>query len=344
LIRTYTEVFTGRTDYIPLLVNPPCRPLPTPYQLWRDTANSVRAAAAALAPRVAVGADWIPTVNISLFQLVTLPRLYGAEIIEQPGSEPICRRRFAALGEAIDAGSPKAEGPAVEEMLGVLRAAKAALPEGFALSFPMVASPMDLAQLLIGDDFFVAMLDEPEKSLAFLMNLARGAVELIGVVKREMGQGKAEMITNRGMFFPGYRLAADAIVNLPPSLIRDMVLPVLAEFARAVGRLCVHYCSAPAPSAHVLPVLAESPNVAAVDTWQGVDVWIGESAPAAMQPRVALVGDADLSTPEKMDAFLARPPVRLVPRKGGRGIVMATGAPSIDDGRRVYDQWRSRVG
>ncbi len=48
--------------------------------------------------------------------------------------------------------------------------------------------------------------------------------------------------------------------------------------------------------------------------------------PDRMQSRVAVLGDVDLRTPEKMAAFLAREPVRDVPRVGGRGLILHTAA------------------
>jgi hypothetical protein len=83
--------------------------------------------------------------------------------------------------------------------------------------------------------------------------------------------------------------------------------------------------------------------VAAVDNRHGPDVFLGDAAPARLQARVAIVGDVDLTTPAKMDAFLARESVRRVPRRGGRGLVLHTRAASVEAGKRLYAEWLRRT-
>lgn len=343
LKRLHRAVFCAQTDYIPLLVGVRCPNQPGREEFVSNPAGAVREAAVAFGPRLRAGGDWIPTVNIGWFQNVVVPRLYGAEIVAPAGSEPLCRPRFRALAKALDAGAPAVQGAPVEEMLSVLRAARTALPEGFCLSFPPTSSPFDLAQLLLGEEFLVGAVEEPEQVLRFLFVLTDICIRLTRLVKRELGWADDEYITNRGLFFPGLRLPCDAVVNLSPPQIRSLVLPVLERFGAAFGRLCIHFCTRPSPSAHVLPVLLESPAVAAVDNWQGPEVFIGDDAPARMQSRIAIIADVDLRTTDQMDTFLRREPVRAVPRRGGRGIVLAAGARSVEEAGRMYTQWRERM-
>ena len=136
----------------------------------------------------------------------------------------------------------------------------------------------------------------------------------------------------------------DAIVNFSPDIIREFVVPVLDRFGKRYGKLCIHFCTTPAPSCHVLPALLDSPHVAAVDNWQGPDAFLGDNAPQRLQSRVAVMTDLDLSTPEKMDDFLAWEPIARVPRQGGRGLVVSTWAPTVDDARRLYETWYAKVG
>ena len=46
---------------------------------------------------------------------------------------------------------------------------------------------------------------------------------------------------------------------------------------------------------------------------------------------------------QPMDAFLAREPVRGVPRRGGRGLVLHTHAASVDAAKQLYAAWQQRV-
>jgi hypothetical protein len=226
-------------------------------------------------------------------------------------------------------------------MLTTLSTALRSLPPGFLLSFPPTASPFDLAQLLLpAEEFLTSVLTSPEATATFLGTLSELCLGVLRLVDETAAGPAGGRVTNRGMWFPGLRLPCDALVNLSPGMLRDMALPVLERFGEAYGKLCIHYCSKPAPSAHVLPPLCESPYVAAVDTWQGPEAFIGEEAPGRMQSRVALVFDADLRSREKMEAFLEWKPIRDVPRQNGRALVLQTQADSVDEAKRIYALWR----
>jgi hypothetical protein len=312
----------------------------------RDTRGAVAQAVGALQPRVDADVDWVPSLSIGWYQCIAVPSLYGADPVYPSGSEPIVEPCFRSVDEAAAAGTPPVRETAViAEMLRVIDDATASLPEGWGLGFPPVASPFDLAQLMVpGEEFLVAAVTEPALTLEFLLHLADVCIAVIDMVKQRTGDAADFCITNRGIPFPGLRQACDAIVNFSPDMLRQFVLPVLERLAQRYGSLCIHYCTSPAPSMHVLPVLLESPCVTAVDNWQGPDVFIGEDAPARMQDRVAVITDVPLRGPEDMRAFLDREPVRDVPRRGGRGLVVQTTADSVDHARELYATWRELTG
>jgi len=135
----YTRVFNGEEDRIPLVVAPPCGEMPAPGAYVTDTAEAVRRAAEAMQPKREVGADWIPSVVIANYQATVVPSFFGAEPVTPPGSCAIVMPLFRTIEEAVDAGVPPPESRLYDEMMRVLRDAKAALPEGFHLSFPACA-------------------------------------------------------------------------------------------------------------------------------------------------------------------------------------------------------------
>ncbi len=327
-----------------MIVTPPCSAGPTRDELVFDTEVAVRKAVEVLRPKAAVGADWIPTVNISWFQCITVPSLFGAQPVYPEGSEPIVTPVFSSADEAAEAGTPPIDGPVLEHMLSTLDTALRSLPDDFSLSFPPVASPFDLAQLLLpGDEFLVSLITAPEAALTFLDNLAQLCLGVLAITRNRVTGTPSEFVTNRGLWFPGLRLACDALVNWPPYCIRNTAWPILQRFGERYGKLCVHYCSKPAPSAHVLPALCECESVSAVDTWQGPDAFIGDEAPRRMQSRVALIFDVDLTNTAKMTSFLEREPIRNVPRKHGRGLVLHTSAPSVDEAKQIYQTWLAKT-
>ena len=343
-VALYRRAFASEDARIPLIVTPPCQPLPKAAEYETDTVDAVRRAAAAVQPKADVGSDWLPFVAIANYQCIVVPSFYGADRVSPPGSCDIVEPLFRTVDDAVAVGVPEPKSPLMDEMMHVLRTAKDALPEGYSLCFPPCSSPFDLAQLLVpAEEFLAALIEKPGLALRFLENLAALCIHLLDAVRAELRGTVSEFVTNRGVYFPGQRLPCDAVVNSSPGLVRRFVLPILARFGERYGGLMIHFCTSPAPSGHVLPVLCESPFVRAVDNWQGPDVFLGPKAPARMQSRVAVLSDVDLTTPDKMDAFLARDVVRDVPRKGGRGLVLHTRAASVDEAKQLYAAWQDRM-
>jgi hypothetical protein len=342
LERLHRSVFLGEEDYIPLLVQVPCPGYPTAPELAADPAKAVAAACAAAAPRLATGDDWIPTVNIGHYQNVVVPSLFGAEIALVEGSEPICLTHFSSAGEAAAIGIPELEGRYYEEMMEAVVAARSALAPGFRLSMPPASSPFDLAQLLLGEEFLVGLHTEPEAVETFLGNLTEIVIRLTRRVKAALEAGNGAYVTNRGLAFPGLRQPCDAIVNLSPAHLERFVLPPLERLGREFGALCVHYCSAPAPSNHVLPFLLTCPSVRAVDNWQGPEAFVGPGQAARSQDRIALVTDIPLRSEADIEAFFDHPAVAVVKRRRGRGLVIGTSAESQESARELLARWRMR--
>jgi hypothetical protein len=341
----YERVFSGREDRIPLVVTPPCPPSPSREELVTDTAAAVKKAAESAAPKLAAGTDWLPNVCIAWYQNTAVPSVFDAPTAPVEGAFPIARPVFQTIAEAAAAGTPDVDTHTISEMLRAVENASRALPEGFFLSFPATVSPLDLALLLLpAEVFLVSLLTEPGAARTFLSNLTDLCIDVQKLVNERMRSPISERVTCRGMYFPGLRLPCDTIVNLSPEMIREFVLPVLSRFAGAFGKLCLHVCTAPAPAGHVLPVLLESDAVAAVDNWQGPEVFLGGGAPSRLQSKIAIITDAELSAIEDIDAFLDWEPVRDVPRRRGRGLVVHTNAESVNDAKRIYASWRERVG
>ena len=167
--------------------------------------------------------------------------------------------------------------------------------------------------------------------------------QIINIVKDELGQSKNETVTNRGVIFPGYRLPSDAIVNYSPQIIRKFVNPILGRFKQEYGSLCIHYCTQPAPSGHVLPAFLDSNHVLAVDNWQGIDDFIGEKIPRNLQEQITILSDVEFNTNESIDTFLSHPAIKNVPRIGGRALVLTTTAESVEQGKSIYKQWQQRM-
>ena len=126
--------------------------------------------------------------------------------------------------------------------------------------------------LLPGDVFFVSLVYEEEKSREFLDNLTALFIKVQKLVNERLAGTISEFVTCRGVYFPGLRFPADALVNLSPDLIEKYVPSMCKQVGDVFGPLCLHFCTAPSPSIHVLPVLTGLKHIKAVDNWQGPDV------------------------------------------------------------------------
>ena len=344
LKQLYLRVFKGQEDYIPFIITLPCPNAPTLEDYWHDLPAAVLKAAELFKPRLQIGSDWIPTIAAGMYHCISVPSLFGAEVVKLDGSDPLIHPCFKTIDEALEAGTPPVKGEIIDRMIKDVRAAhKSITQQGYKFCFPATASPFDLAQLMLGEEFLLSLVLRPDKAQTFLVNLSKLAIEIINIVKAEMNEPKNEYNAGKGYFFPGFRLPSDAIVNYSPSILRNVLPGILKIFGQEYENLCVHYCTEPAPSQHILPALLESEYVIAVDNHHGPDVFIGENTPAPFQDKITIASTTDLTTPEKMDQLLAKEALRKVKRKGGRGFIVFTEAESVDHGKKLYQQWHRRM-
>ena len=342
LIKLYSDIFAVRTDYIPLIITPKDMSLPKPDEFSNNLKTAFQKAIHASQAKAEINADWLPIINISYFQCIAIPSIFKATIVNIPESEPIPKPLFSSVQQALEVPIPELKGSIIEKLLADISQAQKLLPEGWNLSFPPTASPFDLATLLLGDSFFADMILSPSECKAFLQLLTELCIELFTLVKKHLGLGENQWITNRGIFFPGLRLPCDTIVNYSPALIEKFVLPVLESFAKELGPLCLHFCTEPAPAGHVLPVLLKSDSVLAVDNWQGFNVFAGDNSPVHSQRKISLISTHDLSSEEKIDAFFELPFVKNISRKNNRAIVVATETDSVETGKILYKYWQKK--
>lgn len=116
---------------------------------------------------------------------------------------------------------------------------------GLPAIYPMdTQGPFDLAHLIMGDDIFLLMYDEPEAvhqlmrfCTAFLEKLIRRMKEAIGeplTVTHYLGSICSESF--------GIRICEDTAVLLAPDQIAEFVIPYSRRLAEAFGGAFCHYC------------------------------------------------------------------------------------------------------
>jgi len=343
-ISLYRNVFAGKTNYIPLLVWPQCGDMPTVDELWSDLPAVLSRVPVAIEAKAQTGSDWIPVYGAGTYQCIAIPSLYGCEVVKLAGSDPICKPKFNSIDEILDIGIPEMKGQVIERLFDDLTVLKEFVGKyGWELSYPVTVSPLDVAQLILGEEFMVLLMTEQAKVKRLLSNLTLAAIDLIKLVKAQMGQKPDEYITGKGIYQPGIRMACDSIVNYSPSVIKEFVLPVFEMFCEEFGPMNVHYCTEPAESGHVLPVFLNQKSVIAVDNHQGPDVFWPGDMPLQSEKRMVIITTLELDTREKIDAFLARKPVQACLKNGTNGLIAATYVQSVEQGKAIFSYWQEQM-
>jgi hypothetical protein len=103
-------------------------------------------------------------------------------------------------------------------------------------------SPFDLAHLVIGDEIFYALYDEPERVHRLLDNCTRMLIRLTTLYKEATGEalagGRHGVHTMKG----GIRVCEDTTTLLGEEQIQEFAVPYTRRALQAFGGGFVHYC------------------------------------------------------------------------------------------------------
>jgi hypothetical protein len=184
------------------------------------------------------------------------------------------------------------------------------------------------------------MAMEPEICHKFLDVITETTIGVAKILKGVANQELDDGLTVRGLYFNGIRLTSDAIVNLSPAMIEEFYFPQVKKFKDTFGNVMLHYCCLPAPSGHVLPVLTKSDYVLAVDNWQGYKTFANKEEDI-LQDKISICTDLSYEEVVGFDELYNKEPFfNVVKRKCGRGITITTIAPSVEEGQKLYDEWK----
>lgn len=343
MVLLHQDAFMGKTDYIPLAIKV-CAEKLTDFGVWdcmRNPEKLVKQFILGNRDTLKLNSDWIPVIESNFLELL-IPSLYGAKSYESPGGLIDIRTCFDDITDTERIGEVDLNGGEMENALKHLRYLMANRIEGVEVLMSRFMSPMDYAVTMRGGDFYLDLMLEPELCEAFLNHLADTTIKVMKLFKKELNESMDSQITLRGFSFPGIRITGDSIVNLSPELIRKFTFPIFKKFADEFGQVMLHYCTTPAPTGHVLPVLAECPYVKCVDNWQGYRTFFGPKETFMHQDKISIC--TDLNTEELIDLdkfFDEQPFYSKVPRKNGRGILATVYVQSLEEGQRLYYNWRN---
>lgn len=359
--RRHLSVFAGTCRYIPLGLSLRNRFSINRYEYFTDHRKMFEnEMEKALAVR-AIGSDMIPCLALRHDPVVLLS-MFGGEV-ENIGGRPMAAPVFASLDAARKLEAPGLEAGILPEIARACRYFRGHAPPDVALCTPPETDPFDVLLLLFGSSIFVEMNDRPELVDRALDVITTTFIEVQRYLKALVGEPAREKVTYLGTCIPGIRVAADALVNLSPGMIRRFAWPVFGRLADAFGGVLVHYCPSPALKYyHVVPPLLDCPSVLGIDTSGGIDYFDSEENPRRLATGTALVAECAFTRPgqppsepdsspninrprerswDEIDAWLNGEFMGLS-RQGRRGLILRACVPSIEEGRELYALWREK--
>ena len=341
LKQLHYDVFAGKTDYIPLLIkiDNPGHGFKSDLECKNNPQYVIDNYHAQYGETLKLKSDIVPIIE-SDFTMTLVPSIFGASFHEVGGTyDP--KPLITDIRQTYDFGEIDIYGGFFEKAMSHLRYLKANKPDEALLQITRFPSPLDLAVVLRGGDFYSDLLIEPEASLDFMKLLTDISIRLIKVFKNEIGQPLDESCTLRGLHFKGLRLTGDAVVNLSPAMIKDIMCPVYKGFEDEFGSVMLHYCTVPSPAFHVVAAFAEGGGVTAVDNWQGLDTLIDLSSDDLYQDKVAMCFDISKDSIFDIVDYMQHPFFSNVKRRGGRGLTASVHADNLYEGKRLYDIWQN---
>ncbi|MHB1484899.1 MAG: uroporphyrinogen decarboxylase/cobalamine-independent methonine synthase family protein [Saccharofermentanales bacterium] len=337
----HRECFMGESNYIPLAVKISSDRM-NDFTMWNGMKNPQITIDNFIEKNEAslkIKSDWIPVLE-SNFMESLIPSIFGAEIYQSPGGLIDIKAFINDIHEIESLKVTDIFSGQTEEAIRHLQYLKSNTIENINVIMSRFASPLDYAVMMRGGDFYMDLLLEPELAMKFMEKIMEVTISIIKLFKNELNEPLESQLTVRGFHYPGLRLTGDAIVNLSPSLIREFLFPVYDRFAKEFGSVMLHYCTTPAPSGHVLPVLTECSGIRCVDNWQGYRTFFNENEDGLLQEKVSVCTDLIIEQVENVDKLMQGEPFfAKVPRKCGRGIAASVIAENIEQGKRLYYNW-----
>jgi hypothetical protein len=362
----YRALYAGGSRYIPL-----CISLKNTFSInrweyvtdWPYLLANEQAKAEGIRD---IGSDQIPGIVLR-FDPVPLLSMFGAEVVPV-GGRPFAEPVFHSIEEAARLQVPSLDAGILPRIVRAIDWFRKNAPADIPLATPPETDPFDVLLLLFGSDVLLWMAEEPETIHHALRVITEAFIRVQRQWKTLLGEPPREKVTYLGNWIPGIRVAADALVNLSPAMIREFCWPVFSQIADEFGPILVHYCPSPGQKYyHVLPAVLECPHVLGVDTSGGVDYFDSPENPSRLSTQGVLIGDCGFKTParfantdivaastninrfsfkerewEQIEDWLARDFMQLS-TTGQRGLILRTTVTSVAEGRELFALWQERL-
>lgn len=331
----HANVINRKTNYVPLLVSV-IQPNPKPYTAFdamRNPEYAIENSNNNFEFTKQIDSDIVPHIE-SNFMECLVPSIFGSETHCSPGGLIDVKPKFKDIYETEKINITDIFTGEMENAIKHLQYLKANAPEYLYLNPTRPMSPLDYAVVLCGGEFYTDLLAEPELALNFMEKIADVTIKTIKYFKQIIEQPLNECATVRGLIYPGIRLTGDAVVNLSPTMIKELMCPIYKKFEEEFDKVMLHYCCLPAPSNHVIDALAIGGSINCVDNWQGYKTLIGKNE---LQTDVSIC--TDVKSDEITSGEIWNNPFFTL---NDRPLIVSTRVNTVDEGKQVYEIWRDQ--
>ena len=329
------DYFAGiNREYIPLIVNVqnPSAVKYTAEEIINDPQKAIDAAVDKFALTKQVGSDCVLMAESNFLENL-VPCMFGAKTHFSPGG---LIDIYPFISDIYETENIKADSIfcfETEKAVKHLEYMRDNAPDDMYVTTSRFMSPLDYAVVMMGGDFYMEMLAEPELSVNFMEKISEVTIKAIKFFKEIIKQPIAEAVTPRSIYYPGLRLTGDAVVNLSPGMIADIMCPLYKRFEAEFERVMLHYCCTPAPSQHVIGALGKGGGVHCMDNWQGYETIFNGNM---LQTEVGVC--TDVSKDEILNGVIFENPLLKIKE---RPLVIGTMADTVEEGKKIYDLWRN---
>jgi hypothetical protein len=331
----HKQVFNKEKDYVPLTVNVSGDTNAiwySTYDAMIEPNKAIQNAKNTYLNTLKVQSDIVPIVESNFLECL-VPSIFGALPRLAPGGAIDVLPIYNDIYETENIKIDSIFNSVMEDAIRHITYLKENAPEYLYVSPSRVMSPLDYAVVLRGGDFYMELITEPELSISFMEKILDVTIKTVKEFKKIINQPINECATPRGLIFPGIRLTGDAVVNMSPTMIEEVMCPLYKKFENEFGSVMLHYCCLPAPSMHVLPALTKGGGVTCVDNWQGYKTLLKEEN--YTQTDIGICTDVSmeqiLSGELKDDEFF---------NTKGRPLTASVSVATVDKGIETYERWR----
>jgi hypothetical protein len=323
------------------------------YDRWLEPRPFFDAQIRILHDTLAVGSDTMPVLPLNHLGDVLIPSMFGAELhmpqymgtsLQDTGATPLPVLDDIQAVDGLDA--PDLSAGIMPEVIEIMRAWRAWAPSWVPIVTPFPIGPFSLATELRGSEFFLDIMDDPERSRRLLEICAQTQVRTERHLRAAIGDANGPPLSNFGVFSLGRRIGDDYLINLSPKYIVELAVPYIELVACELGPATVHFCTlAKRRADHVFESLAGSEWISTASSQFAFEYYEGHVGELRGRLSIeAFYGMAYSYVQEKSGSFRDWAFDFVARFKNESGLVLYFEVPSIEAGREVWEIWQEAHG